>query len=126
MRYICMVDRQLLVHLVLLAAILLGTLMLIFWPQAILQASYRCELQTLFGIHCPFCGMTRDFADILRGARPTLNPCSWFAACVLWVLYPAAVVVAWRCNRLALFHSTAAHYFVVVVLGIMLVANNWR
>jgi len=113
-------------HLIVLAAIAAGTLLLAWWPQVVLQAGYRCELQMLLNIRCPFCGMTRDFAAILHGGRPTENPCSWLAACVVYLLYPAGVFAAWKWNRLDLFYSRFARGAVGVVLAVMLVTNNWR
>jgi hypothetical protein len=120
------INPKLAPHLAMLACIFTGTLLLACWPQAILQAGYRCELQRLVGIRCPFCGMTRDFAAILHGGRPTQNPCSWFAAAAVYLVYPLAVLAAWRSNRLYLFHSRAARTAVVVALAVMLVVNNWR
>jgi hypothetical protein len=119
-------DPALVPHLLILCAIAAGTLVLLFAPQSVLQAGYRCELQTLVGLRCPFCGMTRDFAAILHGSRPTQNPGSWFAACIVWLIYPAAVLAGWYKGCLSWFYSRAAHYAVAVTLGIMLVANNWR
>jgi hypothetical protein len=119
-------DPKLATHLCVLAGLAAGTLLLVCWPQAVLHAGYRCGLQMLLGIRCPFCGMTRDFAAILHGQRPTQNPCSWFAACAVYLLYPAAVIAAWKSNRLDVFSSRAAHAAVALVLAAMLVANNWR
>jgi Protein of unknown function (DUF2752) len=120
------VNPELLPHLAAMAAMVAGTLALALWPHAVLAAGYRCQLQTLLGIRCPFCGMTRDFAAILHGGRPTLNPSSWFAACAAYLLYPAAVFAAWKWNRLEVFHSRAARGTVILVLAVMLVVNNWR
>lgn len=120
------VEPALRPHLTVLAAIAVGTLLLACWPQAILQGGYRCELQMLAGLRCPFCGMTRDFAAILHGGRPAENPCSWLAAGAVYLLYPAALFTAWRWNRLDLFYSRAARAAVGVVLAVMLVVNNWR
>jgi hypothetical protein len=120
------VDPQLASHLLVLAGLAVGTLLLACCPQAILHAGYRCGLQMLVGIRCPFCGMTRDFAAILHGGRPTQNPCSWFAACAVYLLYPSAVIAAWESRRLDLFYSRSTTAAVAVVLALMLVANNWR
>jgi hypothetical protein len=119
-------DPRLATHLFVLAGLAVGTLLLVCWPQAILHAGYRCELQSLLGIRCPFCGMTRDFAAILHRGRPTLNPCSWFAACAAYLLYPAAVIAAWKSNRLDVFYSRSARAAIALTLAVMLVANNWR
>jgi hypothetical protein len=120
-----MADAELRPHLLALAGVVAATLVLACWPQAILNAGYRCGLQMLAGLRCPFCGMTRDFASMLHGNRPTQNPFSWVAACVVYLLYPAAVFAAWKSNRLELFYSHAARVALVVVLAVMLVANNW-
>jgi hypothetical protein len=120
------VDPRLAPHLLVLAAVAAGTLLLACCPQVILQAGYRCGLQMLLGVRCPFCGMTRDFAAILHGGRPTQNPCSWFAACAVYLLYPLAVLAAWKRNRLEIFHSKPARTGVIAVLVVMLVINNWR
>jgi hypothetical protein len=102
------------------------TLLLALGPQWVLHAGYRCQLQLLFGLRCPFCGMTRDFAAMLQGERPTLNPCSWLAAVVVYGLYPVAVLVGWRRRRLQFFHGATVKYGVLTALAAMLVLNNLR
>lgn len=62
-------NRELRPHLLALAGVATGTLVLALWPQIVLRAGYTCELQAIFGLRCPFCGMTRDFAAILHGRR---------------------------------------------------------
>src|ERR1700735_3684085 len=99
------VNSELLPHLLVMGMMVLGTAVLALWPQIVMQADYCSMLQTLAGIRCPFCGMTRDFAAMLHGARPSLNPCSGLAAGVMYGVYPIAVLVAWRTDRLAWFHS---------------------
>lgn len=120
------VDPELRPHLALLAAIAAGTLLLACWPQAVLSVGYRCELQMLTGLRCPFCGMTRDFAAMLHGGWPTQNSCSWLAAGVVYLLYPAAVFASWKWNRLDWFYSRSAHAAIGAALAVMMVANNWR
>lgn len=120
------VDSRLRPHLLALVGIAAGTLALACWPQAALDAGYRCELQMLVGLRCPFCGMTRDFAAILHGRQPVWNPCSWFAACVVYGLYPAAVFAAWKQNRLEMSYCRAARNGVALALAVMLVLNNLR
>ncbi len=109
-----------------MGAALACTVVLAFWPQDVTGVGYRCVIDSLFGIRCPFCGMTRDFAAILHGTRPALNPCSWLAAIVVYVVYPAAVLVAWRTRRLDWFYGRALGYGVVVALAVMTVLNNLR
>lgn len=120
------VDAVLKTHCVVLATIATGTLFLVLWPEAILRAGYHCELQVLLGLRCPFCGMTRDFAAILHGGTPTQNPCSWFAACAIYLLYPAGVFVAWKWKRLDAFYGRFARAALGVALAVMLILNNWR
>lgn len=119
-------DRELIPHLWVLAGLVVATVVLAVWPDWVVHAGYRCELQALFGLRCPFCGMTRDFVAMLHGERPTLNPCSWAAAIVVYGVYPAALAVAWRAGRLDVFHSEVVRRGMVVALGAMLVVNNLR
>ncbi len=119
-------DAALGIHLWLIGGLAAATLILAMRPGWIVDAGYRCQMQVLFGLRCPFCGMTRDFAAILHGARPALNPCSWFAAAVVYVLYPAGLAVAWRRGRLDVFQSMALRSATAVVLVVMLVLNNLR
>jgi len=120
----CFGDRDLRPHLLALSAMAAATLVLAVWPGLVLHAGYTCELQAIFGLRCPFCGMTRDFAAMLHGHAPTLNPCSGAAAVVVWLLYPAAVLAAWRTRRLSWFSSRATRCAAVFLLVIMLVLNN--
>ena len=117
-------TRELRPHLLALAGIAAATLVLALWPQVVLHAGYTCQLQAILGLRCPFCGMTRDFAALLHGHAPTLNPCSRAAAVVIWLLYPAAVVAAWRAQRLSWFSSRAMRCSVVLLLLVMMVLNN--
>lgn len=124
----CMTQtrREWLPHIVLLAATVLSTAFLAFWPEAIDHAGYQCMLHTLTGLRCPFCGMTRDFAALLHGGHVPLNPCSRATMLAIYGFYPAALLTAWRTGRLHWFHSRAVRIGVVVALGLMMVANNWH
>jgi hypothetical protein len=120
------VDRELVPHLWMLAAMAVATTVLAVRPDWVVHAGYRCELQMLVGLRCPFCGMTRDFAAMLHGDRPALNPCSWVAALVVYGVYPVAALVAWRAGRLDVFHSEAVRRAAMAALAAMLVLNNLR
>lgn len=119
-------DAALGIHLWLIGGLAAATLVVALRPGWILDAGYRCQMQVLFGLRCPFCGMTRDFAAMLHGAKPVLNPGSWFAALVVYVLYPVGLVIAWRRGRLDVFHSSALRGGMVAALTVMLVLNNLR
>ena len=121
-----LVDHELAPHLVVLAAALLATLVLWIWPQGVVHTGYRCGMQVLLGLNCPFCGMTRDFAAILHGQRPTLNPCSWAAAVMVYVVYPTVLLMAWRKKRLDWFYCRTSRCGLAVALAVMLVLNNLR
>jgi hypothetical protein len=81
-------------------------------------------MQILLGLRCPFCGMTRDFAAMLHGERPALNPCSWVAAVVVYGVYPVAVLVGWHRRQLNFFQGAVVKYGVMAALATMLVLNN--
>jgi hypothetical protein len=117
---------ELIPHLWVLGGMAVLTAMLLVWPQSVLHAGYRCGMQILLGLRCPFCGMTRDFAAMLHGERPALNPCSWFAAVVVYGVYPVAVLVGWHRRQLNFFQGAAVKYGVIAVLATMLVLNNLR
>ncbi len=57
-------------HLWLICGLAAATLLLAFRPGWIVDAGYHCQMQALLGLRCPFCGMTRDFAAMLHGAKP--------------------------------------------------------
>lgn len=116
--------RAWLPHVLAILGIVASTLVLYLWPGRVLNAGYRCQLDALLGIRCPFCGMTRDFAAMLHGQKPMLNPCSGVAAVVVYGVYPLAVTVAWRRKRLEVFSSRAVHRSLAVILAVMLVLNN--
>jgi hypothetical protein len=117
-------DGALGTHLLLIAGLAVATLVLALRPGWIVDAGYRCQMQILLGLRCPFCGMTRDFAAILHGGKAGLNPCSWLAAVVVYVVYPASVAFAWWAGRLDVFSSKAMKSGVVLGLAVMLVLNN--
>jgi hypothetical protein len=120
------VDGQLASHLMVLAGLVVATLVLKIWPHWVVDAGYRCGMQLLLGLRCPFCGMTRDFAAMLHGQRPSLNPCSWVAAVLVYVIYPTAVLAAWRKRRLDWFYCRTSRCGLAVALAVMLVLNNLR
>jgi len=120
------VDRELVPHLCVMGAIAVCTVALAVWPEAVVHTGYRCGIQVLLGLRCPFCGMTRDFAAMLHGELPTQNRCSWIALLVVYGVYPIAVLVARRRRRLHWFYGRALRCGVAVALAVMMVLNNLR
>ena len=111
-------------HIFVMSGALLTTIILAVRPEWILEFGLQCGLRAAFGLRCPFCGMTHDFAAILHGHHPTSNPCSWFAMSVIYFVYPLIFTWAFLTNRLYLFHSDMVRRLIVVVLIIMFIMNN--
>ncbi|MFP5229317.1 MAG: DUF2752 domain-containing protein [Acidobacteriota bacterium] len=119
-------DPELAPHFWVMILALGATLAVWLWPQWVVHAGYRCQMQVLLGVRCPFCGMTRDFAAMLHGQGAPLNPCSRPVAGLVYVVYPAAVLVAWRRKRLDWFYGTKLRWGVSIALVLMTVLNNLR
>lgn len=119
-------DERIHQHAAVFAIIVSSTLILASRPGWILGWNLHCGVQALFGLKCPFCGMTRDFAAILHGRHPALNPCSWVAAATVYVLYPATFLWCGITRRLHLFHQPLAHRCMAIALLSMFVLNNVR
>lgn len=113
-------------HVVLLAAIAASTALLRFAPRWVMSLRMECVLHAWLHVNCPFCGMTRDFAAILHGQAPQLNPFSWMAFAVIYAAYPGMVVVLWWRRRLDLFFKPAVTYAAAFGLVVMMAANNLR
>jgi hypothetical protein len=119
-------DREAWVHVGFLAFIALGTILLLCWPVKMTSLPFHCSFRAVFHINCPFCGMTRDFAAILHGQQPKLNPFSWAAAVIVYVAYPAVFLWAWLKQRLNVFHKPVVHKLFFAGLVVMLIANNFK
>jgi hypothetical protein len=113
-------------HAAVLAAIVLGTLVLWLWPAAVLSLPLACVTRTWLHLQCPFCGMTRDFAAMLHGQRPTHNLFSPIMALLIYVAYPLAVLVLWRRRSLQMFYGPVVIRAVVCSLIVMFAVNNFR
>jgi hypothetical protein len=118
-------DRgHLATHLSILGCIVVLSALLRVFPAAALAYGPSCVFHTIFHLNCPFCGMTRDFVDILHAQKPHLNPFSGVAAVVIYLVYPSVFLWAWSQQRLALFYQPAMHRLVATVLLVMFVVNN--
>jgi hypothetical protein len=111
-------------HLYILGCIVVASALLRFLPASVLANGPSCVFHAVTHLNCPFCGMTRDFAAILHGQKPHLNPFSWMAAVVIYLVYPLLFVWALLRQRLAMFYQPAVHRVLAVVLLVMLVGNN--
>lgn len=118
------IPRAARLHAVMLCLLVLATALLRFRPEWVLGLGLHCGLKTLFGLKCPFCGMTRDFAAMLHGHRPALNPASPFMAFVIYGVYPVAVAMAWRRRRFDWFSKPVVHRALAVCLLAMFLLNN--
>ncbi len=101
-----------------------ATVVLRFHPEWVLGLGLHCGLQQMFGLKCPFCGMTRDFVAMLHGRRPMLNPASPFMAFVVYGVYPVAVAMAWRRGRFDWFSKPLVYRVLGICLAAMFLVNN--
>ena len=111
-------------HLFILGCIVTLSAGVYFFPGWVLLHGPGCVLKTFLHLNCPFCGMTRDFVCILHGQKHYLNPFSGIAAVVVYLVYPAFFLWAWKHGRLALFYQPAMHKLIVASLLIMFMVNN--
>jgi len=118
--------KQARTHLCVLAAMIVCTAILRFWPDWVMGLSLQCVLRSVFHLKCPFCGMTRDFVAILHGQHPELNPFSWLAAIGMYFVYPVVFVWAWLNRKLDVFYRPVVYRLFAVGLILMFVANNLR
>jgi hypothetical protein len=51
-------------HVVAIVCIFTVSLIAALHPTWIVHLPLRCQMQVIFGVKCPFCGMTRDFIDM--------------------------------------------------------------
>jgi hypothetical protein len=118
-------DRQsVLTHVGVLTCMAASTAVLYWRPEWVLRLPLACVMRSWLGVRCPFCGMTRDFVDILHGRSPTLNVFSWPVAVVVYVVYPLMVLWLWRRRRLDWFFRPVVRRAVAVGLVLMFAVNN--
>jgi hypothetical protein len=118
-------DQQCTFQLGMLAGLLLGTLILIARPGYISSIGLQCPTRILFGLKCPFCGMTTDFVQILHGLPPSRNPCSFLAFTTVYLLYPAVLIRVAVERNFGLLHHAATKRAIVLALFVMFVLNNF-
>ena len=111
-------------HFIILALIVMLNAILRINPEWAMGLSYQCLMKSVFHLKCPFCGMTRDFAAILRGHPPELNPFSWAAVVFIYCVYPVAVVWACLRGRADMFQRPMVYKVLAVTLLVMFVVNN--
>jgi len=91
-------------------------------PDLLLRLPLNCVLVRLTGLHCPFCGMTRDFVGMVHGILPRNNPCSLPFA-IASVVYPAVLFRAWR-RSVPVVCPEYVRRFMPAMLGVMGILNN--
>ena len=124
------IEIRLREHLLLLTALLMAGVLLARAPQFVLALHYRCVLNTLIGIRCPFCGMSRDFILISKGLLPRHNPGSVVVALAIYGCYPLWFLVAIVSgNTLLRMRRDLVLQGIGVLLVALFIANNvplWR
>ena len=125
MRPLLRIPKEARMHTLLLCLMVAATAVLRFRPEWVLGLGLHCGMQQLFGLKCPFCGMTRDFAAMLHGRRATLNPASPVMAVAVYGVYPVAVVMAWRRGRFDWFSRPAVYRVLGACLVAMFLLNNF-
>jgi hypothetical protein len=111
-------------HLAMLATIVLVTLIAALRPEWLLQLPIRSQMLSLFGLRCPFCGMTRDFVSIWHRQIPRLNPGSWAVAAFVYGFYPLLLGWAWIAHRPDPFQHPMLRRAIFFALALLWVANN--
>src|SRR5215469_12349323 len=112
-------------HALALGFLVFGGVLLAFIPNAVLALQYQCLLHRTTGLHCPFCGMTRDFILMAHGSLPHNNPGSLIVAVGLYVAYPIWLVIAmWRRPSWLLVRRAKIVTVLAIAMGVLFVCNN--
>jgi hypothetical protein len=73
---------------------------------------YRCPLRLATGIPCPFCGMTRGVVEAVHGN--VVDAFLWNPGALLLVALAAALLLAWRVQRVTIPVWTVFAFFTVL------------
>ena len=117
-------EASLHTHCVMLVCILAATLIAALRPEWLQVLPVRSQLLQIFGIKCPFCGMTRDFVSIWHHQNAVLNPGSWAAAITVYTVYPILIVWASITRRLDIFQHPVLRATVFSAVALLWIANN--
>jgi Protein of unknown function (DUF2752) len=113
-------------HALLLGGIYAAGIILLCAPNAVLGLHYQCMLNTLTGIRCPFCGMTRDLILMSQGFLPRNNPGSLSVAVGAYVAYPIWFLVAALCRPSWLLISrNRLRNIVAAIVVVLFVGDNF-
>jgi hypothetical protein len=117
------IERE--THLLVLVMIFCSGLLLALRPDFFLSLKFPCVLKQIFGIKCPFCGMTKDFFLMSRGAMPIYNPFSLAAAVMIFLVYPLAFLFAFllKKERLKLEYAATRNIFFIVMISMFIINN---
>lgn len=112
-------------HLLAMGGLVFAGLVLACVPGTVLGLQYQCMLHWMTGLHCPFCGMTRDFILMAHGSLPRNNPGSLVVALALYGAYPVwLVIAALRGSSRLLVRRDGVVSGLVIVLVVLFVCNN--
>jgi len=113
-------------HLIIISMILLVSIVLTIKPMLFQSVHFTCILKSIFGLNCPFCGMTRDFILMSTGAKPIHNPFSLVCALMAFFIYPVLFVFfVLQRKRISIHYSAARTIFILAMLG-MFIFNNMK
>jgi hypothetical protein len=111
-------------HAVAITCIFALSLIAAIHPAWIAHLPLRCQMQVIFGVKCPFCGMTRDFIDMWHHTKPSRNPASFVTAVFIYLVYPILFAWAWVGRTTDVFQSTVFRKAILVAILFIWTANN--
>ena len=111
-------------HFLIIILIYIFGLCLIIEPSLFLKYGLSCNLNRLFGIRCPFCGMTRDFVLMATNNEPIYNPFSLTMAVIIFVIYPITLIILYYKKLITLSNYNLIRTGFLCILLIMLLINN--
>jgi len=109
---------------VIISLIFLTSLILFINPDFLLEVLPSCVLNTVFGIKCPFCGMTQDIVLIVKGYQPVHNPFSPAMVVIAFLVYPLVLILRYFFKIEIKISYNLAKIVLLLTMLIMVVFNN--
>ena len=113
-------------HLLILVIIFIGALTLSLCPDFLMNVQLSCLSKKVFGLNCPFCGMTRDFILMIGGFPPRHNMFSPVFALLIFFIYPFGIGVHVIKRRESNMPYARIRNIFVVAMATMFIINNIR